>query len=198
MKDSKRMLVRYIETILDVIVIVGSYLLANKIKFGRFRTGILNPEEPYLTLLVIILIAYFIVSMCLPTKYNLIERGLFGEIFVVGRLQIYMLGITFGYLYFTKTSALYSRVHIAIFAVICSITMLVMRRILKRVITKEYQGEKITIVFNMDTFEQTVTLDQTTLGYAELVGELYAAGGEFSYDDSGILIMPPQSIAIFK
>ena len=66
------------------------------------------------------------------------------------------------------------------------------------VITKEYQGEKITIVFNMDTFEQTVALDQATLGYTELVGELYAAGGEFSYDDSGILIMPPQSIAIFK
>ena len=66
------------------------------------------------------------------------------------------------------------------------------------VITKEYEGEKITIVFNMDTFEQTVTLDPATLGYAELVGELYAAGGEFSYDDSGILIMPPQSIAIFQ
>jgi glycosidase len=66
------------------------------------------------------------------------------------------------------------------------------------VITKEYQGEKITIVFNMDTFEQTVTLDQATLGYTELVGELYAAGGEFSYDGSGVLIMPPQSIAIFN
>ncbi len=66
------------------------------------------------------------------------------------------------------------------------------------VITKEYQDEKITIVFNMDTFEQTVTLDQSTLGYTELVGELYAAGGEFSYDKSGNLIMPPQSIAIFK
>ena len=66
------------------------------------------------------------------------------------------------------------------------------------VITKEYQGEKLTIVFNMDTFEQTVTLDKASLGYTELVGELYAAGGEFSYDESGALIMPPQSIAIFK
>ena len=66
------------------------------------------------------------------------------------------------------------------------------------VITKEYNGEKITIVFNMDTFEQTVTLDKDTLGFTELVGELYAAGGEFSFDESGALIMPPQSIAIFK
>jgi glycosidase len=66
------------------------------------------------------------------------------------------------------------------------------------VITKEYNGEKITIVFNMDTFEQTVTLDKNTLGYTELVGELYASGGEFSFTESGELIMPPQSIAIFQ
>ena len=66
------------------------------------------------------------------------------------------------------------------------------------VITKEYQDEKITIVFNMDAFEQTVTLNQDMLGYTELVGELYAAGGEFSFDESGALVMPPQSIAIFQ
>ena len=66
------------------------------------------------------------------------------------------------------------------------------------VITKEYQGEKITIVFNMDSFEQRVVLDKDMLGFSELVGELYAAGGEFSFDESGALIMPPQSIAIFE
>lgn len=66
------------------------------------------------------------------------------------------------------------------------------------VITKEYKDEKLTIVFNMDTFEQSVTLDKAALGYDNLVGELYASGGEFSYDDNGALVMPPQSIAIFK
>ena len=187
MKDSKRMLVRYIETILDVIVIVGSYLLANKIKFGRFRTGILNPEEPYLTLLVIILIAYFIVSMCLPTKYNLIERGLFGEIFVVGRLQIYMLGITFGYLYFTKTSALYSRVHIAIFAVICSITMLVMRRILKRVITKEYHrsgaNEKIMLVTTSERVEEVIKKIKKTRNWYFRISNIVVIDKDMTGDD---------------
>ena len=66
------------------------------------------------------------------------------------------------------------------------------------VITKEYQGEKITIVFNMDTFEQTVSLDKDMLGYTELVGALLASGGEISFNESGELVMPPQSIAIFK
>ena len=67
------------------------------------------------------------------------------------------------------------------------------------VITKEYQGEKITIVFNMDdTFEQRVTLNKDVLGYTELVGALYASEGEFSFNENGELVMPPQSIAIFQ
>ena len=66
------------------------------------------------------------------------------------------------------------------------------------VITKEYQGEKLTIVFNMDSFEQAVSLDKEALGYSELVGELYASGGKFTYNEDGELVMPPQSIAIFK
>ena len=66
------------------------------------------------------------------------------------------------------------------------------------VITKEYEGEKITIVFNMDTFEQTVVLDKAVLGFSELVGELYASDGELKLSDDGTLIMPAQSIAILK
>lgn len=66
------------------------------------------------------------------------------------------------------------------------------------VITKEYLDEKITIVFNMDSFEQKVTLNRDTFGYTDLVGELYAAGGEITLDEGGVVTMPPQSIAIFK
>ena len=66
------------------------------------------------------------------------------------------------------------------------------------VITKEYEDEKITIVFNMDTFDQTVTLDQATLGYTELVGELQTTDGKITVTEDGKIVMPPQSIAIFK
>lgn len=66
------------------------------------------------------------------------------------------------------------------------------------VITKTYLDEKITIVFNMDTFDQEVTLDVNTLGCSELVGELYTTEGNIVYDANGKLNMPPQSIAILK
>lgn len=65
------------------------------------------------------------------------------------------------------------------------------------IITKTYKDEKITIVFNMDTFDQTVNLDLATLGCSQMVGNLYAAGGQCTYDGNGTLTMPGQSIAIF-
>ena len=65
------------------------------------------------------------------------------------------------------------------------------------IITKEYQDEKITIVFNMDTFDQTVNLGDFNLGCSQMVGTLYAMGGQCSYDAGGVLAMPGQSIAIF-
>ena len=60
------------------------------------------------------------------------------------------------------------------------------------------EDEKITIVFNMDTFDQTITLDQSVLGYTELVGELQTTDGKITVTEDGKIVMPPQSIAIFK
>lgn len=64
------------------------------------------------------------------------------------------------------------------------------------VITKTYQNEKITIVFNMDTFEQSVNINLASIGGDTFAGGLYAVGGKCSYEN-GVLKMPPQSIAIF-
>lgn len=47
---SNRSIVKYIEIFLDVVAMFISYLLANYIKFGYFRTGLINRTEHYLTL----------------------------------------------------------------------------------------------------------------------------------------------------
>lgn len=150
MNDSKRILLRYIETIFDFLVIIVSYFVANKIKFGRFRSGILNPEEPYVALLVIILAAYALVTILIPNRHTLIERGLLSEVFTVFKLHLYMLAGTLGYLYFTKTSSMYSREQLIIFVAISFPLMVVFRQLLKRIITKEVHrsgaNEKIMLV----------------------------------------------------
>ena len=65
-------------------------------------------------------------------------------------------------------------------------------------IKKTYKDETITIVFNLDSFEQTVAVDSSKLGFTELVGELRAdTTSEVSWDGK-TLHMPPYSIVIFK
>ena len=66
-------------------------------------------------------------------------------------------------------------------------------------ITKTYQHEKITIVINLDTFEQVVNLNTANLGCSTVVGELYIDNSiRATYDGNGTLVMPPQSIVILK
>ena len=65
------------------------------------------------------------------------------------------------------------------------------------VITKTYNDEKITIVYNLDEWEQTITLDEA-LGCTEIVGDLYASGDAKAEYKDGKLVLPPYSIAILK
>ena len=67
------------------------------------------------------------------------------------------------------------------------------------VVTKEYLDEKITIVINLDSFEQNIVLNQSTLGFSSIAGELYATNeGSAIYDGNGNLTLPPYAIVILK
>ncbi len=67
------------------------------------------------------------------------------------------------------------------------------------VLRKTWQDESIVIVMNLDAFEQTVSLDKTSLGIEKLGGTLLAdRSSDMSWDGKGSLKMPPYSIAIFE
>ncbi len=67
------------------------------------------------------------------------------------------------------------------------------------VLRKTYRDETITIVFNLDAFEQTLSISQSLLGSGQMVGELYAASeGTASVSADGTITLPPYSIVIFK
>ena len=66
------------------------------------------------------------------------------------------------------------------------------------VITKTYLNERITIVFNLDSFEQNVAFDLDELGASKIVGELYAASNSKAKLEDTTLKMPPYSIVILK
>ncbi len=67
------------------------------------------------------------------------------------------------------------------------------------ILEKTWGEEQIVIVFNMDTFEQTVSLDLGALGVSEIVGELYVdVATHATLDGTGSLVLPAQSIIILQ
>ena len=67
------------------------------------------------------------------------------------------------------------------------------------VLRKTWNDESVVIVMNLDSFQQTVTLDTQALGISELKGQLLVdTGTAVAYDGNGTVTMPAQSIAIFQ
>ncbi len=67
------------------------------------------------------------------------------------------------------------------------------------IIRKTWNGESVVIVMNLDSFDQTVTLDTQALGISELVGQLLVDNEQqVQWSGDGKVTMPPHSIAIFQ
>ena len=115
-----------------------SYLIANRIKFGFFRTGLINRTEHYLTLFLLEFAVYVVVYFVAFRNDNIVNRKLLQEIYAVGKMYAYIIVLTSGCIYFAKMGEYYSRVQMLITFIISPIATVIVRQIFKRLVTKEY------------------------------------------------------------
>ena len=164
--NSKKWIIQYLEVLLDIIVMFTSYLIANWYKFGFFRTGLINHTEHYLTLFLVELVAYVVVHFVAFADDNLINRKIFPEIYNVLKMYVYVGAITVGCVYFTKTSEYFSRGQMGITFILSTIFTVIVRQLLKRLVTKEYHrsgaNEKIMLVTTSDQVERVIKKIKTT------------------------------------
>lgn len=158
--DSKNWIVRYVKVILDICMMFIAYVLANKIKFGRFRTGLTDPEGVYMTLFLILLISYFVVLFLFFSNDNLITRNMTDELFEVLKMHAYVGAVAALYIYFSKSAEYYSREQMGWFFAISYVLVFCERQSLKRFITKSYHrsgaNEKIMLVTTSDQVQKVV------------------------------------------
>ncbi len=164
--NSKKRIIIYLEVISDIAVLFASYLFANWYKFGAFRTGVFNKAEQYLTLFLLELIAYVIVHFVAFANDKLIYRNLIKEIYTVVKMYIYILAVTVGGIYFAKMGERFSRVQMGITFVVATVATVIVRQVLKRLITKEYHrsgaNEKIMLVTTSTQVEKVIKKIKTT------------------------------------
>ena len=95
---------------------------------------------------------------------NLINRKLFPEIYNVLKMYVYVGAITVGCVYFTKTSEYFSRGQMGMTFILSTIFTVIVRQLLKRLVTKEYHrsgaNEKIMLVTTSDQVERVNKKDK--------------------------------------
>ncbi len=164
--NSKRWIVQYIEILVDIVVLVASYLVANRIKFGFFRTGLINHTEHYLTLLLVELVAYVVIHILFFADGNLVERSALREVYNVAKMYAYIAFVTVAAIYFTKTAEYFSREQIIWTFGIGLIATIIGRRVLRRVITKSYHrsgaNQKIMLITTSAQVEKIIKKIKTT------------------------------------
>lgn len=159
MNSNKKLLI-YIEVVLDIAVMFGSYLVANWLKFGYFRTGMINRTEHYLTLFLMEMVAYIVVHFLAFANDRLVYRNIFQETYTVVKMYVYILACTVAGIYFGKLSEQFSRMQMGLTFVIAPIMTIIARQILKRLVTKEFHrsgaNEKIMLVTTSDQVANVV------------------------------------------
>lgn len=164
--NSKKWIIRYIEVIIDIVVLFGCYLIANWIKFGFFRTGLINHQEHYLTLFIMEFVSYIIVHIVAFADDDLIGRNLMEEIYSVCKMYVYVGAVTVGCIYFTKTAEYFSREQMLWTVGLGTVLTVICRQILKRIITKEYHrsgaNQKIMLITTSDQVEKVIKKIKTT------------------------------------
>ena len=158
--NARNQIIRYVNAILDIIVMLFAYVLANKIKFGWWRTGIRNESNSYMTLFMIFLVTYFFIILVVTTYEDLLGRTFTGEVRAVFKLLAMMAMLTTFFIYITKTNDYYSRGQMAYFLMLSWVFLVIERQSLKRYVTKSFHrsgaSEKIMLVTTSDCVASVV------------------------------------------
>lgn len=153
----------YLQGITDVIAIIIAYTIAFFWRFkgpisavhGIFpRTRGYYVPEAYMVLLPAILISYILVAYFALMKENYVRRSFRTELISVTKTVALVVLIILIYLFFSRSSLLYSRAFIGMFAAVFWILALVFRVILRRAVLPILHAgkntEQIVVVGSME------------------------------------------------
>lgn len=162
MQDIRKAIVSNIIALADIVAMLIAYVIANKVKFGWWRTGIRNPDTAYLTLFLIISVSYLFIEIFIPKRTLIINRSLVRDLLNVFQTHLYIAAVVVSYLYITKTSESYSRGHMVIFFIISMLLMFIEREIIKQYLIgyfrKTGKEEKVALITTSKNVEETMQM----------------------------------------
>ena len=169
MKQTRKFLQTYVVWIIDILCILGAYLLATQIRFGRIQD--FGDKTLHYMVGVLFLIVCTVYSFLGDWNRDFIKRGDFEELVAVLRLLIVMLPVTITLVYFLRWAWILSRSVILYFTILSFVFLYIARFLYKRAVRRALTN---------DQFVTRVFVVSEEKGIEETVKRLKKAGS-FSY-----------------
>ena len=132
----------YIMNMIDIVSLILSYFIARQIRFGTIGFT-QQMATVYSTLLLVAIIGYVVSNIVyLYNDDQYLKRGAAKEFVASFKMVAYVVIVMVLYMFFAKVSYEYSRIFVAVFAVVFLIIDVILRSLVKIFLIPRYQNSK--------------------------------------------------------
>ncbi|MDD5948604.1 MAG: hypothetical protein PUC39_02560, partial [Lachnospiraceae bacterium] len=138
MYQKMKLMPLYTVCILDILIMIVMFSLANLLRFHQLHVVASNTN--YMDMFLLILVAYIFTTMFFHINDELLQRGKLDELFILLKQYVYIGFIVLLYLYLFKSGHYYSRIQLGYFFLFSYVAMFVEHSLVKDYYLKRYNS----------------------------------------------------------
>lgn len=174
MNQKIRTLSGYIAILLDIVVIMAAYSVANVLRFNTVQVHEMTSAD-YVSLRWFIILVYIAVQLFFRTNTDFLARDKLREAYLVFKQYIIVSACVMAYFYLMKLGGDYSRLQLGYFFVIALIGTYIEHLVLKKILQQKYMttyAEKIVLISDSNSAESVLVelgkIDYLSIEYIAL------------------------------
>ena len=158
MKQKVKTLSVYLATMLDIVMILIAYAVANILRFEQVQVHIVL-DANYTVLLWFVIITYIAVQLFFRTNIEFLSRGTARELYLVIKQYVLVAVCVMVYFYIVKIGHDFSRLQLGYFFVIATVLTFIEHLLLKCFLKKQFiisNAEKMVVITDSSNVKKVV------------------------------------------
>lgn len=158
MYQKMKLMPLYTVCILDILIMIVMFSLANLLRFHQLH--VIASNTNYMDMFLLILVAYIFTTIFFHINDELLQRGKLDELFILLKQYVYIGFIVLLYLYLFKSGHYYSRIQLGYFFLFSYVAMFLEHSLVKDYYLKQYTSTehcvKMLLVSNSSRVEEVI------------------------------------------
>lgn len=158
MKQKVKTLSVYLATMLDIVMILIAYAVANILRFDQAQIQMISSAN-YTVLLWFVIITYIAVQLFFRTNIEFLSRGTARELYLVIKQYVLVAVCVMVYFYIVKIGHDFSRLQLGYFFVIATVLTFIEHLLLKCFLKKQFiisNAEKMVVITDSSNVKKVV------------------------------------------